>query len=283
MVVFKLYDRFKVNTSNAIVMNYLMAAIWSFSLDPSGLALHGASEQAWFFPAMIMGVMFITLFNIIGISTQKIGVSVTTVANKMSLIMPVLFALVFLGDSVNAIKIIGIITALVAVFLTTRTENSSSIDKRYAFFPLIVFIGSGFIDTFFKYNEVYTLGTNGMEPFLAWIFLTAFVLGLGVLTYNYIKTKNIPNGRAVIGGIVLGTINYFSVFFLMKSLAMKGMQSSVIFPVINMSIVALSALAGVFFFKEKITRINLMGVALCLVAIACIAFSEEMLPFFGIE
>ncbi len=281
MIVFKLYDRFKVNTSDAIVINYWVAAALSFILDPTGLAAHGASEQPWFYNAMIMGVLFITLFNVIGLSTQKIGVSVTTVANKMSLIMPVLFAVFFLNDSVNFIKIAGIVIALFAVFLTTRSDQRSDIDQRYVFFPLIVFVGSGFIDTFFKYNEEFTLGENGLEPFLAWIFLTASVLGLGVLIVQFIRHKKLPNKKALIGGLVLGIPNYFSVFFLVKSLGLPGIESSVVFPVNNMSIVAVSALAGIFFFREKVSKINIIGVVLCLAAIACIAFSEEILPLFG--
>jgi drug/metabolite transporter (DMT)-like permease len=281
MIIFKLYDRFKVNTSDAIVINYWVAAALSFILDPTGIAVHGASVQPWFYNAMIMGILFITLFNVIGLSTQKIGVSVTSVANKMSLIMPVLFAVFFLNDSVNFIKISGIIIALFSVFLTTRSDQRSDIDQRYVFFPLIVFIGSGFIDTFFKYNEEFTLGKNGLEPFLAWIFLTASVLGLGVLIVQFIRHKKIPNKKALIGGLVLGIPNYFSVFFLVKSLGLPGIESSVVFPVNNMSIVAVSALAGIFFFREKVSKINLIGVVLCLLAIACIAFSEEILPMFG--
>jgi drug/metabolite transporter (DMT)-like permease len=283
MVVFKLYDRFKVNTSDAIVINYLVAASLSFILDPTGLAKNGASSQPWFYHAMVMGILFISLFNVIGISTQKIGVSVTSVANKMSLIMPVLFAIFFLNDSVNAVKIVGIIIALLAVYFTTRSDKRSDIDKRYALFPLIVFIGSGFIDTFFKYNEEYTLGENGLEPFLAWIFLTASIIGVVILIINYIRHKKLPALNAYIGGLFLGIPNYFSVFFLVKSLSIPSIESSVVFPVNNMSIVAVSALAGIFFFREKVSRINIIGIVLCMLAIACIAFSEDILPILGIE
>jgi drug/metabolite transporter (DMT)-like permease len=281
MIIFKYFERFKIHTFDAIVFNYLVAAALSISLDSSGFIITETFHQPWFLNALFIGLLFITLFNVIGISTQKIGVSVTTVSNKMSLIIPVIFAVIVLGDSLNAVKVSGIIIALIAVYLTTRTQNRKDIDKRYAFFPFIVFMGSGFIDSFFKYNvKTYTLGENGMQPFISWIFITAFIVGIIAFGVRFFKSGTLPQKKALLGGIALGIPNYFSVFFLIKSLSIKTIQSSVVFPVNNMSIVAVSALAGIFLFNEKITKINLIGILLCIVAIALIAFSEQILNLF---
>ena len=40
-------------------------------------------------PALVIGILFIITFNMIAFSTQKIGIAITTVANKMSMIMAV--------------------------------------------------------------------------------------------------------------------------------------------------------------------------------------------------
>lgn len=280
IILFKLFDTYNVKTSHAIVINYWVAAGLSFALDDSGLVINQAFVQPWFINSIIMGVLFITLFNVIGISTAKIGVSVTSVANKMSLIMPVLFAIFFLGDKVNAIKILGILLALLAVYFTSKNSNGKTVDPKYVAYPFIVFVGSGFIDTFFKYNDEFTLGENGLKPFLSWIFLTAGSIGLITLIVEKFRNKQGPNVRALIGGIVLGIPNYFSVFFLLKSLSISTLESSVVFPVNNMSIVAVTALAGILLFKEKMSKINIIGICLCIAAIGMIAFSEEIIFLF---
>jgi drug/metabolite transporter (DMT)-like permease len=279
MIIFKYFDRFNVKTFDAIVVNYFVASGLSILLDTDEFSISNSIEQPWFFNSIVIGILFIALFNVIAISIQKIGVSVTTVANKMSLIIPVMFAVLMLGDSINAVKIAGIVIALVAVYLTSVTDASKheEIDKRYALFPLIVFISSGFIDSFFKYNQTYTLGENGVKPFITWIFITASIIGLFVLIINYFKTKSLPNYKSILGGIILGIPNYGSIYFLMKCLSIESIQSSVVFPVNNMSIVAVSALAGILLFQERITKINALGVLLCLIAIAVIAFSEEIM------
>lgn len=280
MIIFKYFDKLRIHTFDAIVINYLVAGALSLFLDTSGIPFEETPSQPWFWNAVIIGILFISLFNVIAVSTQKIGVSVTTVANKMSLIIPVIFTVIVLGDTINFIKITGILLAFVAVYFTTKTENRQDIDKRFAMFPLIVFIASGFIDTFFKYNETYTLGDRGLQPFLSWIFITSLIAGVLTLIYRYIKIRQLPQSRAIIGGIALGIPNYFSVYFLLKSLSIKSLQSSVVFPVNNMSIVAVSALAGIFLFREKITTINKIGISLCIISIALIAFSEQIINLF---
>jgi drug/metabolite transporter (DMT)-like permease len=276
-----MFDRFKVNTLNAIVVNYWVAATLSILLDPSGIPLEKAPVEPWFFQAIIMGFLFITLFNIIAKSTQNIGVSVTTVANKMSLIMPVMFSIIVLHDAVNVVKVVGIVLALLAVYLTTKSDNRSAVDKRYIVYPFIVFIGSGIIDTLFKYNDEFTLGENGLEPFVSWIFITSSLLGLIVLIYQYVREKSLPDRNSIIAGFILGFPNYFSIFFLLKSMNI-GMEGSVVIPLNNISIVAVSALSGIFIFREKGTRSNIIGLLLAIIAIGLLAFSNEIGSVLGI-
>ena len=282
MIIFKMFDRFKVNTLNAIVVNYWVAATLSILLDPSGISLEKAPLEPWFFQAIIMGFLFITLFNIIAKSTQNIGVSVTTVANKMSLIMPVMFSIIVLHDAVNVVKVLGIVLALLAVYLTTKSDNRSAVDKRYIVYPFIVFIGSGIIDTLFKYNDEFTLGDNGLEPFVSWIFITSSFLGLIVLIFNYFRKKSLPDRNSIIAGFILGFPNYFSIFFLLKSMNI-GMEGSVVIPLNNISIVAVSALSGIFIFREKGTQSNIIGLLLAIIAIGLLAFSNEIGSVLGIE
>ena len=281
MIIFKMFDRYRVNTLNAIVVNYWVAATLSILLDSSGISLKKAPLEPWFFQAIMMGFLFITLFNIIAKSTQNIGVSVTTVANKMSLIMPVMFSIIVLHDAVNVVKVIGIILALLAVYLTTKSDNRSAVDKRFIIYPFIVFIGSGIIDTLFKYNDEFTLGENGLEPFVSWIFITSSFLGLIVLIYKYVREKSLPDRNSIVAGFILGFPNYFSIYFLLKSLNI-GMEGSVVIPLNNISIVAVSALSGIFIFREKGTRSNIIGLLLAIIAIGLLAFSNEIGSVLGI-
>ncbi len=195
--------------------------------------------------------------------------------------MPVMFSIFVLHDAVNVVKVIGIILALLAVYLTTKSDNRSAVDKRFIIYPFIVFIGSGIIDTLFKYNDEFTLGENGLEPFVSWIFITSSFLGLIVLIYKYVREKSLPDRNSIIAGFILGFPNYFSIYFLLKSLNI-GLEGSIVIPLNNISIVAVSALSGIFIFREKGTKSNIIGLLLAIIAIGLLAFSKEIGSVLGI-
>ena len=278
MVVFKLFERFRIKTADAIVMNYAVATLLSFTLDGSGIPILKSYTYAWFPHALCMGILFITLFNIIGTSTQKMGISVTTVANKMSLVIPVLFAVWVLNENLGGYKIAGLLCAAIAVWLSSYKQDATLGEKKYLYYPLIVFLGSGAIDAYFKFNEEFTLGDNGLEPFTGWIFLTAGCIGLFYWIMRYFKNQEIPAGNVIWAGILLGVPNYFSVYFLLKALSINDLESSVVIPVNNLGVVAMGALAGILIFGERPNKFNVAGLVLCFVAIVLIGMADY-LPF----
>ena len=74
-------------------------------------------DELWFYVALALGFLFIAIFNVMALTAQKNGLSVASVASKMSVIIPVLFGIIIYKESVGFYKILGIILALVAVVL----------------------------------------------------------------------------------------------------------------------------------------------------------------------
>src|SRR5690606_20363453 len=106
----------------------------------------------WFPFALVLGALFITVFNLMAITTQRSGLSVVSVATKMSVVIPIIFGLVYYNESLGILKIIGIILALIAVYLASiKTKDGIKIKRSNFIFPILVFLGSGIIDTTVKY------------------------------------------------------------------------------------------------------------------------------------
>lgn len=72
-------------------------------------------------------------------------------------------------------------------------------------------------------------------------------------------------------GIVLGIPNYYSIFFLIKALQNKNFESSELFTFNNVGVVILSTVVGVVLFKERLSKKNLIGVALAIIGIVLVA------------
>jgi uncharacterized membrane protein len=74
------------------------------------------------------------------------------------------------------------------------------------------------------------------------------------------------------GGIAIGFPNYFSIWCLVKFLSLAGEQSSVGIALNNMGIVLLSTVMAWVLFKQSLSKINMLGIFMALIAIGMITF-----------
>ncbi len=262
-----------MSISQAIVFNYFTAAIMGFVFDGMSVPVSEISAKPWFYNVFVFGLMFIAMFNILGISTQKVGITIATVAFKMCMIIPVIAAVFLYNDSMTFLKVSGIILACVAIIMASIKKEKHQVEKKYLFLPVVLFFGSGFLDTYFKYNEKYYIAETDADLFCSLTFLIAAMAGLLHLLFTVLSGKAKFETKSIWWGILLGIPNYASLYFLFKALRMEGMESSVVFPLNNMGIVAVSALAAFFIFREKLSPLNWAGITLAIVSIAMIAWA----------
>jgi uncharacterized membrane protein len=93
-----------------------------------------------------------------------------------------------------------------------------------------------------------------------------------MLTILLITGKQKFMWKSVAVGAAIGIPNYFSIWFLMRVLKKFSNNSSAIIPINNMGIVLFSAVMAWMIFKERLSIINWVGIALALGAIALIAY-----------
>ncbi len=272
-VIFKLFDVLKINTLQAIVVNYLVAFSVGLLSAERIIPPSEIIEKEWFIGAFLLGLLFIFVFNVMALTSQINGLSVASVSSKMSVVIPIVFGFVVYNESAGILKIIGILMALVAVYLTSIKNSKDSFDKKHLIYPLLVFFGSGCIDTSLKYVETTYVGDEGVPIFSATIFAFAFVFGISFLVLQKLKGKFTFQWKNILGGIMLGIPNYYSIVYLLKALKTDGLESSTLFTLNNVGIVILSTFFGLLLFKEKLFFKNWIGIALALISIALVANS----------
>lgn len=275
-IAFKVIEKFNVNNLQAIVFNYI-ACVITGSLFNGSFPVIAARHEAWFPWAMVMGVCFITLFNLIAFVAQKSGVAVASVVYKLSLVIPFLFAIFYYNELATALKISGIVLALIAVFLTSwpSKENRTSCKASTTallVMPLLLFVGSGLLDAMIKFVEQEFINAENQNDYLIAAFSSAAAIGIVLLVIGYITGKLKFSWKAVIAGMSIGIPNYFSMWFLVNALKGYANNSSMVIPVNNMGIVLFNTLVAWIFFKEKLSAINWIGILLSICAIAFIAY-----------
>lgn len=281
MIVFKLFKKYDVSTLHAIVINYFTAAIMGL-LFISNWKNVNTNISEWMPLAIFLGSLFIGLFVLIGVTTQKLGINVSTIAMKLGYILPIVLAFSIYQESISSIKFFGIILTLFALIFSSikfKTVDKSN-QKWLLFFPIIIFIGSGICDAIVQYSEKTFFPYGNTSFFIVVLFLTAGTLGFLYSLFLFFKTKNWQfNKKNVLAGKLLGIPNFFSIYFLFKTLSAFPQKSAIVFPANNIGIVMLSTLVAIIFFKEKLSLLNTIGFILAIISII-LMYYENIIQLF---
>lgn len=281
-LAFKVCEKYKVSIFQAIVFNYLTCVITGSVVNGSFPINAEVIQTPWFKWACVMGVLFVSIFNVVGITAQKINVAVASVANKLSLIIPVVLSVYLYGETVQGWKLAGVLLALLAVVLTCyqskgkNAQKLTGIKKWEYFLPLILFIGSGLLDALINHVQKQYVTDANRNAYLISGFLSAGVIGFTVLFIQYARGRQQFAFKHVLAGVLIGIPNYFSIWFLVRFLKESPWQSSASIPVNNMGIVLFSSIMAWLLFKEKLSKLNWAGIALSVIAIYLIAFGDKI-------
>lgn len=227
-----------------------------------------SGSKPWFPYAVLLGTLFIIMFYLIGNSSQKAGITVTTLANKLSLVFPVLFSILYFHETISVLKFVGMAMAVTAVILTVYKKDIKKTNLLYILLPVSLFFGSGITDSVLKFAQGEKITESESAIFSFFVFLVAFVIATGIsLVNNKSKGKKFNHAPTLFFGTILGLVNFGSLYFMINALNNSKLKSSLVFALVNISIVMLSAVIGKIIFKEKLSRINISGIFLAMVSI----------------
>ena len=225
------------------------------------------NQSNWIAIAALIGLLFIMMFYTIGIATQKSGITVTSVAGKMSLIIPVIFSIIHYNEVLTTYKIAGSILALISIVLTIYKPAKTKVDTNYFYLPLIVFIGTGIIDSLIKFTQEKYLNEDVSLVFSSFVFTISGIIGLAIVLIRKKNIHQLFSLKTVALGALLGICNFGSLYFIIMAFDAKIFDSSVIFGLNNIGIVSLSVLISIGFFREKINKYNFVGIILAITSI----------------
>ena len=275
IIIFKLFARFKVDNLQALIVNYVTAGAIGFILSDEPIDLQHILSAPWLYHAMIIGFLFIIVFNFYAFGTQKVGIAVTTVANKMSLVIPVAAALMIYPDQqLSPEKIIGFLLALIGIYLASTKGGKLAFNIKYLWLIILVFVGQGIADSIFENSKLFLPKGEDMLYFVVLFFIAA-ISGLLILLAKSVASPPKFELKNIFWGVVFGIPNFFSLSFMLKALEVKSLGGgSIVFPLVSIGIVVLSSITGIVLFKEKLTKGNWIGILFSVLAIAIFSFGH---------
>ena len=195
----------------------------------------------------------------------------------MSFIIPVSAALIlYPEDNITILNSIGFILALIGIYLSSTNNGKLKFNKKYLWLIILVFVGQGISDSLFMHSSLLLKPGEDMKFFIT-LFLMAGLSGIVILAgKSFYKPVKIQ-AKSVLWGMIFGVPNFFSLYFFLEALSCGDLNKSVVFPLVSIGVVICSAIIGIVFYKELLSRSNWIGIIFALASIAVFAFGNDII------
>ncbi|HHA2758486.1 MULTISPECIES: EamA family transporter [Stenotrophomonas] len=269
-VVLKVAGRRQLDVAQMVTWNYLVAAtLTAVVLQPPLDALR-APHAPWL-SLLALAVVLPSIFLVLGRAVAVAGIVRSDVAQRLSLLLSLAAAFLFFGQTATPWKLAGLalgLLAMVAISLRPRGPAVASSPGGWGWL-LGVWAGFAVVDVLLK--QVALSGTPSMAAVLA-SFSVAFVLMLVLQLWRHASGRSRLAWRNLGAGSLLGLLNGGNILFYVHAHQSMPDSPATVFAGMNIGVVVLGALVGVFAFGEATTKWNRAGLALAVLAIGLIAW-----------
>ena len=274
-VLLKVARKRHIEIQQAIAFNYIVALSLSWFLlkpDFKGLEFTDFIAQSENTPIFLaLGILLPSVFIIMSKAVEFAGIVRSDAAQRLSLFLPILAAFLIFHETLSQSKVVGIVLAFVGLFcLLSKPNQQSAVDFRGVLGLIGVWFGYGIIDILFKQ----VAKSGGAFPTTLFI---AFSLAACIIFIYLLFKRTQWNVASVVGGIILGVLNFFNILFYIKAHQSFGSNPTLVFAGMNIGVICLGTITGALIFKEKISKVNWLGIVFSLCAIFCLYYLDRIL------
>ncbi|RZJ51304.1 MAG: DMT family transporter [Flavobacterium sp.] len=267
-VIFKITRKYNTNPTQIVAFNYVFALLLCYFTFSPDLGEVSASSP-WIIYSSI-GVLLPVVFLFLVASIKHMGIVKTDAAQRLSLFIPILAAWFIFKEEFNTYKVIGLLIGFTALLFILKKQSGNTQNKWI--YPAIVLLGFGIIDILFKQIALYTTLPYPTSLFV--VFCIALIIGLLIAVYEIAVKKAQFKFINLLFGALVGLFNFGNILFYLKAHKAFSENPSTVFAGMNMGVIVLGSFIGLLFFKEKLSKINFIGIFLALIAIVFIVFFQ---------
>lgn len=231
----------------------------------------------------VHGVLFVSLFFLIGKASQQIGVAYTAMITRVSVLFPTLLSILVYRETMDVWGWLGIILALVAIillhwkYINGTAVGASGGAKKLFSLSAILFVGTGLADAIFKVIDFHFGKQMSDHLYTLTIFQSAALMGTLAMLLRFMQNRLQFKLKDFLWGILLGVPNYFSVVFLFW--ALEVLPGPVFFPINHIGVLIFVSLVGIFYFKERFSTTSWLGFGVACLSIFLMA-NRELIQIF---
>lgn len=267
-IIFKVARKYNITVSQVVAWNYVFAALLCYLFFIP--EINAIDKSAPWGIYIALSVLLPTIFILLAASIRFMGIVKTDAAQRLSLFIPLLAAWLLFGETFSTYKIIGLITGLPAILLILIKPDNNTAGKWH--YPAFVLLGFGIIDILFK--QIATRTTLPYTTSLFIVFCGALAIAFLIALYQVIKLKKEISAMNLAFGALVGIFNFGNIYFYLSAHKVFSDNPSTVFATMNMGVIILGSLTGILLFKERLSRLNYIGLIMALGAIVLITLSQ---------
>ncbi|MFV8363643.1 EamA/RhaT family transporter [Flavobacterium sp. ZT3P35] len=267
-ILFKIARKYTINHAQIVAWNYVFAILFCYATFSPDITKVNATAP-WELYGVI-GFLLPIIFLFLAASIKHMGIVKTDAAQRLSLFIPILSAWLIFNEQFSVLKIVAFVVAVPALLLILSKSTQSTATKWV--YPAVVLIGFGLIDILFKQISSFTSLPYTTSLFV--IFGIAMTIMIAVVAYEVILKKIVIKTSNVIFGALVGMFNFGNILFYLKAHQDFSESPSTVFAGMNLGVIVIGSLVGVLIFKEKLSKKNIVGLFLALLAIVLIVLSQ---------
>jgi drug/metabolite transporter (DMT)-like permease len=275
-VLFKLARRYHIDVLQAITWNFTAAIILLLIVvNKPQLTLQTLSTVP-IYPYIALGVLLPALVLMIAASVRINGMVLTTIVERLSLFIPLVTSYLLFNGQLDSIELSAIALSMGAILFIIpwkRTAKRSSGGWAYL---IGIFISMGIILILLRHVAQNSI-PNATSLLI--VFIIAFIVSLIFLGIHIARKKTRFSWPHILIGWIMGFAFFGYITFNLQIHQAMATQPRAAFSALNVGIITLAMMIGLFIFNERLTKLNKVGIFLALVAIIVIANTELVNAF----
>ena len=243
-----------------LAANYILCSLLALFLSfPEFPELSASAIGVPAILGILNGILYLGSFVLMQWNTRHNGVVLSSVFMKLGILVPTVLSVVWFHEMPTAVQSIGFLLAILAILIINFQKGTQL--SRASWGLILMLLAGGMADGMSKIYEEY--GSAACKNlFLFFTFFCALLLCLGLVLHR----KERIGSKELVFGAALGIPNFFSSLFLLKSLA--TVPAVIAFPTYSVAVILVVALAGILFFKERLSLRQAIGGLLICIALA---------------
>lgn len=209
-----------------------------------------------------LSVLMPSLFIALKSSVQINGIAKTDLVQRISLVLPLIASFYIFNEVFSLFKISALLFGLLSVFLIMH-RNEKNIHNKNTYLLFYIFLGYGIVDVLFK-----LMSKMPFQSLLLLVFLGCIVTTLFYIIYKRIKFSL----KSIFVGIILGILNFTNIYTYLLAHIQLAENPVIVFTTMNLGVIGLGLLIGAVFFKEKISKLNIIGLICAIFAILILSY-----------